>query len=335
MTTLKPTIRDLVARVLSQGGLTKASRRHYGRLMIVTFHRVLPKEYRDRYHTPGMVITPEELDWTVGYLKERYTIGRLDDVHTRHEAGERPEKPFLALTFDDGYADNFTYGLPILGRHGVRACFFLTAAYIDRGRSPWYDRIGFALNPAPRRTDAERALLARYGLAEYASAPVERVLEGVKELTPQRRQTLSEVISRGDVPDWARMMTREEILELHQRGHEIGSHTMTHPILSACSRTDIDWELQGSKNLIQKILGTEITSLAYPNGDQSEAVLNAVEAAGYLRAVTTRWGSNMRGYAPYLLRRCEIDPRRMREQAGTLSEPNLALRLSGFHPGLR
>jgi len=47
------------------------------------------------------------------------------------------------------------------------------------------------------------------------------------------------------------------------------------------------------------------------------------------------WGANIRGSAPYLLRRCEIDPRRMREQAGTLSEPNLALRLSGFHPGLR
>src|SRR5690606_18224742 len=139
MTTLKPTIRDLVARVLSQGGLTSPTRRHYGKLMIVTFHRVLPKEYRDRYHTPGMVITPEELEWTVGYLKEHYTIGRLDEVHTRHESGERPDKPFLALTFDDGYRDNFVYGLPILEKHGVRACFFVTAGYIDRDRSPWYD----------------------------------------------------------------------------------------------------------------------------------------------------------------------------------------------------
>ncbi|NLE46970.1 MAG: polysaccharide deacetylase family protein [Sandaracinaceae bacterium] len=335
MTTLKPTIRDLVARVLSQGGLTSPTRRHYGKLMIVTFHRVLPKEYRDRYHTPGMVITPEELDWTVGYLKEHYTIGRLDEVHTRHESGERPDKPFLALTFDDGYRDNFVYGLPILEKHGVRACFFVTAGYIDRDRSPWYDRIGFALNPAPRRTDAERALLARYGLAEYASLPVEQVLEGVKKLTPQRRQTLSDVIIRGDVPEWARMMTSDEIRELHRRGHEIGSHTMTHPILTSCTRAELDWELEGAKNLIQKILDEETSSLAYPNGDVSEAVLNAVEAAGYLRAVTTRWGANQRGNAPYLLRRCEIDARRMREQTGTLSEPNLALRLSGFHPSLR
>ncbi len=133
MDLVRPKIRDFAAEVLAQGGMTSPARRHLGRLVIVTFHRVLPEQFRSRYHIPGIVVTPEELDWTIRYLRRSYTIGRLDHVHGRHEAGDAPSKPFVAITFDDGYADNFTYARPILEKHGVKATFFVPAAFIGRG----------------------------------------------------------------------------------------------------------------------------------------------------------------------------------------------------------
>lgn len=335
MDLVRPKIRDFAAEVLAQGGMTSPARRHLGRLVIVTFHRVLPEQFRSRYHIPGIVVTPEELDWTIRYLRRSYTIGRLDHVHGRHEAGDAPSKPFVAITFDDGYADNFTYARPILEKHGVKATFFVPAAFIGRERLPWYDSLGFALSPASRRTEVERGLLARHDLGHVADAEPQTIIEAAKRLRPHVRQALVEAIRPSRIPAWARTMSAEEIVSLALEGHEIGAHTMTHPILNTCDDASLDWELRGSKSLLEKLIGREVTSLAYPNGDQDARVLRAVRTAGFQRAVTTHWGTNPRGQERLLLNRCDIDARRMRNLSGELSESNLALRLSGLHPGLR
>jgi peptidoglycan/xylan/chitin deacetylase (PgdA/CDA1 family) len=332
---VRPKIRDFAADVLAQGGLTSAARRHQGRLVIVTFHRVLPEQFRDRYHIPGLVITPEELDWTITYLKRSYTIGRLDQVHVRHEAGVTPARPLLAITFDDGYADNYIYARPVLEKHGVTSTFFVPAAFIGRDRLPWYDSLGFALTPGSRRTDVERGILARHELSHVAEAEPQDVIDAAKHLRPHIRQALVETLRPARVPAWARTMNSEEIVSLAAAGHEIGAHTMTHPILNACDDASLDWELRGSKSVLERLIGREVTSLAYPNGDQDARVLRAVRSAGFVRAVTTHWGTNERGHERLLLSRCDIDARRMRNLAGDLSESNLALRLSGLHPGLR
>jgi peptidoglycan/xylan/chitin deacetylase (PgdA/CDA1 family) len=332
---VRPKIRDFAAEMLAQGGMTSPARRHQGRLVIVTFHRVLPEQFRGRYHIPGLVVTPEELDWTLTYLRRSYTVGRLDHVHARHEAGDAPARPYLAITFDDGYADNYIYARPVLEKHGVRATFFLPAAFIGRDRLPWYDSLGFALTPADRRTDLERGILARHDLGHVAEADPETVIDEAKRIRPQLRQALIETLRPTRVPAWARTMNLEELSTLSREGHEIGAHTMTHPILNTCDDPTLDWELRGSKSMLEGLVGSEVTSLAYPNGDQDVRVLRAVRSAGYLRAVTTQWGANERGRERLLLSRCDIDARRMRNIAGELSESNLALRLSGLHPGLR
>ena len=50
------------------------------------------------------------------------------------EASHRRDasRPAVAITFDDGYADNFQYAFPLLAKHGLGATFFLTAGLIDK-----------------------------------------------------------------------------------------------------------------------------------------------------------------------------------------------------------
>ncbi|MHA1239086.1 MAG: polysaccharide deacetylase family protein [Candidatus Odinarchaeia archaeon] len=56
----------------------------------------------------------------------------------------------------------------------------------------------------------------------------------------------------------------EKLREIHRMGHEIGSHTCTHPDLTLLSTTELERELKNSKDKLEKIIGDNVQSFAYP-----------------------------------------------------------------------
>jgi peptidoglycan/xylan/chitin deacetylase (PgdA/CDA1 family) len=84
-------------------------------------------------------------------------------------------------------------------------------------------------------------------------------------------------------------MTIDEIQEVEKNGKiMIGSHTVTHPILSRCTDEEVFLEINHSKKQLEDILQHEINGFAYPNGDFSEREITIVERAGYQLAFTTK-----------------------------------------------
>jgi len=76
------------------------------------------------------------------------------------------------------------------------------------------------------------------------------------------------------------------------RDYEIGSHTINHPQdLKKLDSTDLYDEVAGSKQLLEDILGTEVTSFCYPRGRYNQEVIEAIKEAGYMRARTTKVGN--------------------------------------------
>ena len=76
--------------------------------------------------------------------------------------------------------------------------------------------------------------------------------------------------------------------ELIAAGHEIGAHSITHPRLTGLPRADADREIRGSRDQLGSTLGADVSSFAYPKGDENEAVVRAVREAGFRLAVTVR-----------------------------------------------
>jgi peptidoglycan/xylan/chitin deacetylase (PgdA/CDA1 family) len=72
-----------------------------------------------------------------------------------------------------------------------------------------------------------------------------------------------------------------EVGEMSAAGIEFGSHTVSHQDLTRCSKEDLDRELSGSKKAIEKLLGKNIVSIAYPYGRVNEMVKTAAADAGY------------------------------------------------------
>lgn len=329
-------VRDVAAEVLRLSGWSSPQRRLRGKLSIATFHRVLTAAERDEYPLPGLAVTPEELGVLFESLAERFTCTTLADAAERWARGDDPERPLLALTFDDGQLDNRTRALPVLSAHGLKATFFIVSGAAQTGESLWHDRIAFALRRGLQRDPgATRSLLSELSsdslpeTAGDASPIVERAKRQLAsaELREAWIARLERAAGGSWRPAWDGMLRWDDVRALHAAGHEIGSHSHSHPLLPDCVDAQLERELTHSKREIEREIGGAVSSFCYPNGDWEPRVLDAVKKAGYARAVTTAHGWNARGREMFALRRCDLSYVHCADRRGHFSPARLAWRL--------
>ena len=265
-----------------------------GRLLILIYHRVRPQP--DPMF-PGEV-DARRFDAQMALLRRhchpiplRAAVAGLADQSLPPRA--------VAVTFDDGYADNASVALPILQRHGIPATFFITAGYLDGGRM-WNDSIIEAV----RCTTARSLDLADLGLGTVEldsplarGAVAEAIIGKVKHLDPFERQSRVDSLCRrtavalpGDL-----MMTAAQVRELAGSGMEVGAHTMTHPILRSIAVAEARREIDDSRHHLQSITGQTVDGFAYPNGrpqdDYTTRDRDLVEELGFHYALATVNGS--------------------------------------------
>ncbi|MEL7367661.1 MAG: polysaccharide deacetylase family protein [Myxococcota bacterium] len=333
---LKPLARDAIGHALRATGMTKPDRRLY---YAVTFHRVLPTSALDRYPLGPLAVTPEAFGWFVQLFGRHFTAGTLGDTFERYKSGERPERPFLAITFDDGQLDNFEYAKPVLEREGLRASFFVPVEAIEGNEVLWHDRLAFAadahLNANP---NAARADFEKLGVppATNGVEAVRAAVERVKLLSPEERMAwvtrIEKTVGYSTRPEWDGMMSWAQLRTLVENGHEVGSHSMSHQIMTQLDRTGLEYETKASREIIEERLQSPVRSFCYPNGDCNGAVLTAVAAAGYTQAVTTRWGPNANAHHPLTLTRCDVQTQHAKSARGQLSSTRMMWRLSRYFP---
>ncbi len=129
---VKSKIKATIAWLVFHLGLHRLFSR--GRAIIVVFHRV-----EDRYAGTPINSTRAEFAAYLTLFKRFYTVVSLGDLLDRLEHG-RDVSNCLAITFDDGYVDNYRDAAPILSRFGLPACFFVITNFIGSTCVPWWDR---------------------------------------------------------------------------------------------------------------------------------------------------------------------------------------------------
>ena len=167
---------------------------------------------------------------------------------------------------------------------------------------------------------------------------VSNVVGASKGLTLDARlrlvESLVEASGAAQTPEFARLMTFEELAELASDGHEIGSHSMTHCMMPECDDRALEYEVTKSRQELRARLGQAIDSFCYPNGNSDVRSADAVAQAGYLRAVTTDWGNNGQGANKFRLRRYDMVTKHLQDSRGRFVPALLAFRMSGYYPGL-
>jgi len=107
-----------------------------GKSQIVMYHRVLP---RPEPFSIDPALSPD-FRKHLRLLKSRFRMVALGEMVAAWEAG-RDLPGAVAVTFDDGYGDNYEHAFPILKEEGVPATIFLATDFIGTGGMPWHDRV--------------------------------------------------------------------------------------------------------------------------------------------------------------------------------------------------
>lgn len=227
-----------------------------------------------------------------------------------------------AITFDDGYRDNLDFAAPILAKHGVPATVFVTTGFVDRTVTPLPEHVEHALaalwraSVSPQRwpgvgneeTDAAvRAALQRPGdVAALGGCAL--ALAAASGTVRQATLTAFAALG-GDRPPADLMLDWDAARQLAAAGVEIGSHTVSHPVLAQLDDTTAEQELQQSKARLEAQLDRAVTGLAFPYGgigDYTERTVALARHSGYAYACTSVRGANRPGADSHRLRRLGV-----------------------------
>ena len=247
-------------------------------------------------------------------LARRFCPVSVRDVAEFAGSGRKLPPRAVAVTFDDGFADNYEVALPILDRYGIPATFYIMVDGVENGRLPWYCRLRYALNTTKQSAwfyasrnqtyslasplDRKTALTAAWEVAARLTGPVQqnfiREVEQSLEITPV------------NAPHGF-MMTWDQVRSLKKAGHMIGGHTVSHPNLAQVSEGEAHFEITECKKKIEKELGESIDHFSYPhpalNPQWSKQTLEITREAGFKSAALTTCGPVRAGDEPLALKR--------------------------------
>jgi len=180
----------------------------------------------------------------------------------------------VAITFDDGYENNFLRAAPALADFNMPAAFFLTTGFIGTDRCIWTDRVesildrvaadsifvGAMAKALPVSTLNEKRAALRTIKAALKQLPLNQALEAVTRMADSLN--IPELPSDGDY----RFMSWDQARQLHHAGFEIGAHTVNHPIMSKISLHEAEQEILESRDHIAAQLTGCSETFCYPNG---------------------------------------------------------------------
>lgn len=220
----------------------------------------------------------------------------------------------VAVTFDDGYADNLWHAAPLLEKYNIPGTVFVTSGLVGKCKetiSDTLERIFLLSKSLPAvltlQIDGKPNKwflgnspphLGSWNItSDHDPSPRHRCYRDFHRIlrpmsTEQREEVISELFSWSGRPSDRRRerltMDADELLQIKHSGLiEIGSHGVNHLMMSKQTLKDQEFELNSSKRELEEILGCPVTSFAYPYGGRdavNSETMRLVRKQGYALA---------------------------------------------------
>jgi peptidoglycan/xylan/chitin deacetylase (PgdA/CDA1 family) len=263
--------------------------------LILLYHRIANSE-RD---PQALCVRPSHFAEHLSVLRRSYNPRSLRDLHLRLKDGGLL-RGWVAVTFDDGYADNLEVARPALEDADIPATVFIVSGQIGSSQAFWWDELDRTLlvpEVLPETlelkghdwkyncsldvheavedadTDTSRNVTKRFADGRYqAYRDLMRLLRTFG--SSEREAVLAELRAWSGVdaavepalraldPDGVRQLTRDNLIE-------VGAHTISHVSLASRPIAEQDAEIAGSKSHLEDLIGHPVTSFSYPYGSRS------------------------------------------------------------------
>ncbi len=264
---------------------------------VFMFHRVLPpgQESYEREMVTSTVNFAKFLDWAC----ERYEIEPLDELVARRGTPRRPVRPLAAITFDDGWSDNYVHAFPLIRERKLSATIFLPVRFIGTTRRLWQEQLWFCmaqLKPDGRQEELAREVSRRFPWFP-PSLPATDLTTWVRRLLMTRMseeaeefvQSLRESTGHLDGDEGRAFLNWDEVHLMQDSGISFGSHTLNHALLTHLAPAEALVEIERSAMEMRERLGQKQCGFSYPWGAAGPSARSAVKKS-YPYAVTTREG---------------------------------------------
>jgi peptidoglycan/xylan/chitin deacetylase (PgdA/CDA1 family) len=292
---------------------------------ILTYHRVCDISNIEDYPFDIELISTdtENFSWQMEFIKKHYNpihLSRIIDYLDEDIA--LPLNP-IVITFDDGFDDVYENAFPILKKFDIPASLFITTSFVDEEKTIWYERLAHFILQADYLI-----VVAELGFEIPASKDISlrrqyysQLVEQLKLLPNIKRVELLEELYKNynenyyatssSVRSLSRPLNWEQIVEMSESILEVGSHSLTHPVLTSLTNEDLKDELVESKNILESKLEIKIDTIAYPVGTEfafDERVEVATADAGYKLGLTYVEGrNNPKKMNRFSLKRMHVD----------------------------
>jgi peptidoglycan/xylan/chitin deacetylase (PgdA/CDA1 family) len=298
-------MKRLALEVMNKSGMFGLARVASAKLArILTYHNFCD----DSETIPGS-IGIGALRCQLKYLRESFHVIPLSRLVSQIKAGQPLGSHTVVLTVDDGRRNCYRYLFPLLREFRMPAAFFVVSSFVEGRSWIWTDKVLWL----SRHQKARRLLHDR----------LNAIFEHLMRVPPDARDAQIEALALAtgiQIPETPPApfdpCTLGELREMADSGLlEIGSHTVSHPILSTLSEGESWLELTESRAALERGLQGPVTSFCFPNGKSGDYLpvhVEQIKAAGYACAVLTRPCMVNEKSDPYQLPRIgicdQIDP---------------------------
>ena len=283
--------------------------------VILAYHRVAPLSEGNAL-LDDFCVEPAIFEKQIAYIAKQYKVTGVEKISDYAGSRSRHLARSLAISFDDAYADIYTYAFPVLKKYGLPATVFVSTAFIEEGRRYWWDRLAAMMLKTPKKKATLDLGGKRLNLDLRRGRKKSFFLIGdlLKRLELDKQEELfcllRESLAIGEQDARPSLLSWEQMKEMSRSGITFGAHTHTHQALSSLKApAALQEEVSRPKELLERHLGGQIAAFAYPYGepdDFSAQSVEAIKSAGYSYAVTMMQGLVNFGDSSYCLPRIGI-----------------------------
>ncbi len=300
---MKPVMFKAGLDFLHYSGLSRAAGPLLGGAgAIFMLHHVRPVRDKGAFApNAGLEVTPEFLDAVISFVRARgFALLSLREAARRLKEGEL-EEPFAVFTLDDGFRDNLEHALPVFRARECPFTVFVAPEYADGRGELWWDALEEAIRrngyispalpgaPEVMETHTEEEMQEAWETLYWPVRSMEQHEQRlwIRDFAPRHGVDLH-ALCRGQVMDWEELRTlcADPLCD-------IGAHTMNHYALALLDEGEAAAEMRRSRERLEEELGREVSTFAYPYGDEGSAgprEFRLAREAGFEAAVTTRKG---------------------------------------------